>query len=1370
MDSMIAFAAENPVAAWLILAILALIVLAIVIWLVRRLPADKTDEDGTDGDAAEVPEQKPGQAVVRTAQKRPSLRESFARAMALLRRAIPGRGWRYASPWVLVMGEAGSGKRTLLEGVALDRPFGAEAMPADGAVPDCAWHFFDQGVVLDISGDMISRQDTGPDDVRWREFTRLLQRHRPERGLDGIVLTIPCTDLTGPDQAPTDVLIAKGDALYRRLWDLQQQIGLRLPVYVVVTKCDQVAGFRGFWQQAQKARRREMFGWSNRNNLEAAYGGHLVDTAFAEMSADLQRAYVAAAAELDEPVDPDGMFLFAGEFQRLAEPLKPYLDRLFRATAYHEAFFFRGLYFVGDCGVTDELFARAILPPAGRSDLPARPVQARRTAFATELFGEKIFAESRLARAASSGLISRNRTVLAVQFSMLVLAVVLGTGAWFATKRLDATVADLMPSVTLITDEISRHGRGNAAGDLATEQVEHLLRDFSDIQSRSLTFLFLPSSWFSGLEERLVDHFAYGFDHMIARPMHAKLNERALRLAEEYGSEAPTATGTKDYALAGAADFRRLSDFVSKMYELDRNAGSYETLRTGDLADVARLADYLFGVRLAYDFTADSDLYAEALHRIEVTPLDRLRYRNHVSAALRTLDAAIAQRLSPNGPIVQRIQALARAIDEVDRVQSRREDASVALGRLADASVAVKTMLDDPDFHWILLDRPELDPAVGTMLAMLRDSAFFEPGMDIDLRRRLAERTLALREAMLAVRTRLTGPVLTYGPPGPALHLSEELDTLASSFLPVFRHTFMQVVDDRRPAATGGRGTVLGWSTEGIGRVLDLYRGYEEFQARDLGALPAGFRPVVERLGRQRLKANLLAGLADAQTRARRSVDPIDMAGEAALASDMRGFREAAPGLLSVLGLLRQLGFDDVYLMLRDIMGNQAADLLAQVDELAESEQPYAAVDAFRGWDGLGRPSEAGFLAADDVVLAQYLDGVRNRLIHLSADFASPLIDLMLRDEMGGSWRGSPLVTKWQRIGMELQRYQANSPLSTVTSIEHFIRFELDTVRPETCIEQLSDAERASSGDFFQQRRTMLRRQLLDQCRWIAGSSVQRDYDRLVADFNATLAGRYPFADFAAGTDTPEVEPAELVDFLIRFEQAEATLRAGLSKGAQVDPAARSALGFVEQIAAVRDFMAPLMGSSMEEAGPAYDVDVDFRVNRPREVGGNQIIDWTMEIGGQRLVRRRDPRTARWRPGDPVAVSLRWAKDAPVEPLPSGGPDAPMLHDRTVTFSYSNRWSLVRAIEAHRSMPADFDRLTDPQPHTLRFVVPTAAVSPVPGAADGVPAVQPEEGDTVRVFVRLSVTSPVSDGKEKRRHVLPQFPHRAPAADLASAF
>ena len=69
----------------------------------------------------------------------------------------------------------------------------------------------------------------------------------------------------------------------------------------------------------------------------------------------------------DEGYDRDGLFVFVTAFQELTEPLRGYLDHLFRPSAYHEAFFFRGLYF---CGASGAEGRTSVVPP---DSLPARP-------------------------------------------------------------------------------------------------------------------------------------------------------------------------------------------------------------------------------------------------------------------------------------------------------------------------------------------------------------------------------------------------------------------------------------------------------------------------------------------------------------------------------------------------------------------------------------------------------------------------------------------------------------------------------------------------------------------------------------------------------------------------------------------------------------------------------------------------------------------------------------------------------------------------------------------------------------------------------------------------------------------------------------
>ena len=124
------------------------------------------------------------------------LKSSFSRAVRLLRSHVTRRDYRYRLPWLLAVGEAESGKTTLLSETGLSLPLGRPAEQEHGVKQGVNWFFFDRGVVLDVAGDFVLRPDGEPSNKRgWREIARLLQKYRPERPLDGVVLTIPCTDL-----------------------------------------------------------------------------------------------------------------------------------------------------------------------------------------------------------------------------------------------------------------------------------------------------------------------------------------------------------------------------------------------------------------------------------------------------------------------------------------------------------------------------------------------------------------------------------------------------------------------------------------------------------------------------------------------------------------------------------------------------------------------------------------------------------------------------------------------------------------------------------------------------------------------------------------------------------------------------------------------------------------------------------------------------------------------------------------------------------------------------------------------------------------------------------------------------------------------
>jgi type VI secretion system protein ImpL len=366
------------------------------------------------------------------------LRTSFRRALRTLKTYVTGRDYRYRAPWYVLAGESKSGKTSLLESNGLDIPVN-ELIEKNRRLN---WYCFDQGVVIDVAGDFVLRSDGTANSRGWNTILRLLQKHRPQRPLDGLVLTIPCTDLTVEgelDHERRNRLEQKAICLYKKLWQAQKILGMRLPVYILVTKCDEITGFTSFCRQLPEKLRTQMFGWSNPASLETAYKPELLNEAFASLHKHLSWLQFEIYAERDEIEDVDDLFLFPAAVQSMSESLGVYLDCLFKQSAYHESYLFRGLYFCGEPGVdalTDtEVLPEIIQPPEKLEALQPTALQ-RKPVFLTDLFRKKIFSEAMLAQPIRRIALSRNRTALTAQVLSLLIVLVGGGGLALSYNRM----------------------------------------------------------------------------------------------------------------------------------------------------------------------------------------------------------------------------------------------------------------------------------------------------------------------------------------------------------------------------------------------------------------------------------------------------------------------------------------------------------------------------------------------------------------------------------------------------------------------------------------------------------------------------------------------------------------------------------------------------------------------------------------------------------------------------------------------------------------------------------------------------------------------------------------------------------------------
>src|SRR4030095_130856 len=232
----------------LVLVVLLVIGISIFLYLVLRRARKVTfSADAAMTAEADKKDQPPAEFLSYAANL--ELRSSFRRAIRLLHNYVTGRDYRYRVPWFLMTGESDSGKTTLLQGNGTN--LSAEEGKEDN--PLVNWYFFNEGGVIDVGGDFVRRADGTANHRGWNTISRLLVKHRPRRPLDGVVLTIPATELCSDEPDIKNErrfrLEQKTTSIYKKLWQSQRILGMRLPVYLLITKCDEIPGFTDFCGQ-----------------------------------------------------------------------------------------------------------------------------------------------------------------------------------------------------------------------------------------------------------------------------------------------------------------------------------------------------------------------------------------------------------------------------------------------------------------------------------------------------------------------------------------------------------------------------------------------------------------------------------------------------------------------------------------------------------------------------------------------------------------------------------------------------------------------------------------------------------------------------------------------------------------------------------------------------------------------------------------------------------------------------------------------------------------------------------------------------------------------------------------------------------------
>ncbi|MCC6348540.1 MAG: type VI secretion system membrane subunit TssM [Candidatus Eisenbacteria bacterium] len=390
--------------------VIALIVLALVLW--RMMVELKTAKAGKEiqGDLDRQVEEEIQKSTFGQDVAVRNVKAEWDQAMAEFRKSPVGKrlGDRALAqlPMYFVIGPEGAGKSALIEesgltSVLRDAQGRPKAVRGVGGGRDFSWWFTEQAFLLDMSGRTLKRSQFDDTDD-WVAFLRSLQRQRPERPINGVVITVPVHEVAGGAKEKVDPLAV---TLRERLRDLGHHLGMEFPVYVVFTHCDRIAGFaetfEGFGdEQAEQAWGATVsFAKSRETAAES-----LFEAEFGTLVATLGTLRTERVHALADDAQRMRALAFPAQIESLRPDLQHFIQQVFhKGKGPAEGGLFRGFYFV--CSkVGGETVDRVIGAAAESAGLPPRleaptPEVARRAWFTTGLWRRIVLKDAMLASA-----------------------------------------------------------------------------------------------------------------------------------------------------------------------------------------------------------------------------------------------------------------------------------------------------------------------------------------------------------------------------------------------------------------------------------------------------------------------------------------------------------------------------------------------------------------------------------------------------------------------------------------------------------------------------------------------------------------------------------------------------------------------------------------------------------------------------------------------------------------------------------------------------------------------------------------------------------------------------------------------------------
>ncbi len=247
----------------------------------------------------------------------------------------------YERPWFLVLGPEKSGKTQLLSGSGLHFPVKYPS-ERDGVVLEdgggIVWNFGNDAVWVDVPGRMIG--DNSADE--WRAAVSAIREVRPERAIDGVVVVVDAKRILDADVKGAKAIAG---SIRKDLDELIAVWGIEFPVYLVVSKSDEITGFNSVFRDPAGKWNEQILGATLSGAQQKALPRYTFFEEYEYLSSSLKNIRLRMLAKEKDVGRRRLICRFVIHFEGIQEKLANFVAELFKPSSYEGKPVFRGFYF-----------------------------------------------------------------------------------------------------------------------------------------------------------------------------------------------------------------------------------------------------------------------------------------------------------------------------------------------------------------------------------------------------------------------------------------------------------------------------------------------------------------------------------------------------------------------------------------------------------------------------------------------------------------------------------------------------------------------------------------------------------------------------------------------------------------------------------------------------------------------------------------------------------------------------------------------------------------------------------------------------------------------------------------------------------------